>query len=101
MVMSWGTLAAVFLAPFVYGLFWRRTTRAGVWAGIASGLGAAFVLFPAWGSDGVPLAGAIAMLLPLVVVPVVSLLGPAPDPALVRAAFGDEPSAPPVEREAA
>ncbi len=101
MVMSWGTLAAVFLAPFVYGLFWRRTTRAGVWAGIASGLGAAFVLFPAWGSDGVPLAGAIAMLLPLVVVPVVSLLGPAPDPALVRAAFGDEPAAPPVEREAA
>ncbi len=39
MVMSWGTLAGVFLAPYVYGLFWRRTTRAGVWAGIATGLG--------------------------------------------------------------
>jgi Na+/proline symporter len=89
MVMSWGTLSAVFLAPYVYGLFWRRTTRAGVWAGIGSGLLAAFVLFPAWGGDGVPLAGAIATLVPLAVVPVVSLLGPAPDPDLVRAAFGD------------
>jgi Na+/proline symporter len=89
MVMSWGTLSGVFLAPYVYGLFWRRTTRAGVWAGIGSGLAAAFVLFPAWGADGVPLAGAITTLLPLVVVPVVSLLGPPPDPALVRAAFGD------------
>jgi SSS family transporter len=94
MVMSWGTLAAVFLAPYVYGLFWRRTTRAGVWAGIASGLAAAFVLFPAWGQDGVPLAGAVAMLVPLAVVPLVSLLGPAPAPALVAAAFGDAPATP-------
>jgi Na+/proline symporter len=89
MVMSWGTLSAVFLAPYVYGLFWRRATAAGVWAGIAAGLAAAFVLFPAWGGDGVPLAGAVAMLVPLAVVPAVSLLGPAPDPARVVAAFGD------------
>jgi solute:Na+ symporter, SSS family len=93
MVMSWGTLSGAFLAPYLYGLFWRRTTRAGVWAGIASGLLAAFVLFPGWGADGVPLAGAIAMIIPLLVVPVVSLLGPAPAPALVDAAFGTaEPS---------
>jgi solute:Na+ symporter, SSS family len=88
MVMSWGTLSAVFLAPYVYGLFWRRTTRAGVWAGIGAGLATAFVLFPAWGSEGVPLAGAIAMLVPLAVVPAVSLLG-APDDARVAAAFGE------------
>lgn len=101
MVMSWGTLSGVFLAPYLYGLFWRRTTRAGVWAGIGSGLATAFLLFPAWGADGVPLAGAIVMLVPLAVVPAVSLLGPAPDPALVRAAFGDEPDAPPERGEAA
>lgn len=99
MVMSWGTLAGVFLAPYLYGLFWRRTTRAGVWAGIATGLGAAFLLFPAWGADGVPLAGAVVMLVPLVVVPAVSLLTPAPDPALVRAAFGDAAGPPPAEGE--
>jgi solute:Na+ symporter, SSS family len=102
MVMSWGALAGVFLAPYVYGLFWRRVTRAGVWAGVAAGLGAAFVLFPAWGQDGVPLAGAVVMLLPLVVVPVVSLLGRPPEAALVRRAFGGaEEGAPPEGRGAA
>ena len=88
MVMSWGTLSAVFLAPFVYGLFWRRATRAGAWAAIAAGLAAALVLFPAWGADGVPLAGAIATLLPLAVLPAVSLLTRAPEAALVARAFG-------------
>ena len=90
MVMSWGTLAGVFLAPYLYGLFWRRTTRAGVYAGIATGLACALLLFPIWGGDGVPLAGAITLLAPLVVVPVVSLLTPAPDPALVARAFGGD-----------
>jgi solute:Na+ symporter, SSS family len=89
MVMSWGTLSAVFLAPFVYGLFWRRATRAGAWAAIAAGLAAAFVLFPVWGGDGVPLAGAIATLLPLVVLPAVSLFTPAPEASLVARAFGE------------
>jgi SSS family solute:Na+ symporter len=102
MVMSWGTLAGVFLAPYVYGLFWRRATRAGAWAAVATGLGSAVVLFPAWGQDGVPLAGAIAMLLPLAVMPAASLLGPAPDAALVAAAFGSrEAKPPPPGREAA
>jgi Na+/proline symporter len=89
MVMSWGVLAGVFLAPYLYGLFWRRTTAAGAWAGIASGLTSAFVLFPVWGSDGVPLAGAVVMLVPLVVVPAVSMLTDAPERALVSAAFGE------------
>jgi SSS family transporter len=87
MVMSWGTLSGVFLAPYLYGLFWRRTTTAGVWAGIGAGLAAAFVLFPLWGGDGVPLAGAVAMIVPLLVVPAVSLVTPPPDAARVRAAF--------------
>jgi Na+/proline symporter len=88
MIMSWGTLAGVFLAPYLYGLFWRRTTLPGVLAGVAAGLASAFTLFPKWGPDGVPLAGAITMFLPLVVVPVVSLLTTPPDPALVEKAFG-------------
>lgn len=87
MVMSWGTLSGVFLAPYIYGLFWKRTTKAGVWAGMISGLVCAFVLFPAWGGDGVPLAGAIAMFTPMIVVPVVSLFTAQPDAALVAAAF--------------
>ena len=89
MIMSWGTLLGVFLAPYVFGLFWRRTSTAGVYAGMGVGLGSALVLFPAWGQDGVPLAGAITMVLPLIVVPVVSWLTPPPRPDLVRLAFGD------------
>ncbi len=94
MIMSWGTLAGVFLAPYLYGLFWRRTTLAGVYAGIAVGLASAFTLFSTWGADGVPLAGAITMFLPLLVVPVVSLVTPRLPEAVVDAAFGTKASAP-------
>jgi len=49
----------------------------------------AFTLFFRWGQDGVPLAGAITMFLPLLVVPAVSLMSrPLPQP-LIDAAFGD------------
>ncbi|MEI6521073.1 MAG: sodium:solute symporter [bacterium] len=74
MVISWSTLAGVFLAPYIYGLFWRRTTLPGVFAGIFAGLACAIILFMAWGSNGVPLAGAITMFLPMIVVPIVSLM---------------------------
>ena len=88
MVMSWGALSGVFLAPYLYGLFWRRTSLAGAWAGIATGLLVAASLFVAWGSDGVPLAGALSMGLPLLVVPAVSLLTHPPDRSRVDLAFG-------------
>lgn len=29
MSFSWGTVASYFLAPFLYGLYWKGTTRAG------------------------------------------------------------------------
>ena len=31
MGVSWGALAGAFLAPFLYGLFWKRVTTAAVW----------------------------------------------------------------------
>jgi Na+/proline symporter len=89
MIMSWGTLSGVFLAPYLYGLFWRGVTRAGVWAGMITGLVTAVFLFFAWGADGVPLAGAMAMLLPLAVVPAVSVATRAPRSERLAAAFGD------------
>jgi SSS family transporter len=89
MIISWGTLAGVFLAPFLYGLFWKRTTKAGVFAGIIVGLVSAVTLFTLWGEPGVPLAGAITMLLPLIVVPLVSLVTAPPPQELIDAAFGD------------
>lgn len=82
MGISWGALAGAFLAPFLYGLYWRRTTRAAVWASFVGGVavmaacmyctftGKTF-LSPFFSS---PInAGVLAMLLGLVLVPIVSL----------------------------
>ncbi|MDI6870852.1 MAG: sodium/solute symporter [Bacillota bacterium] len=76
MALSWGTVAGVFLAPYLYGLYWKGTTRAGAWAGALSGL--AISLGFAWwhGLDPamVTLSGVLAMVVPLAVVPLVSLV---------------------------
>ena len=37
MGISWGALAGAFLAPFLYGLYWKKTSRAAVWASFAFG----------------------------------------------------------------
>ena len=83
MGISWGALAGAFLAPFLYGLYWKRTTSASVWASFITGVGVMCgcmyctftgktFISPYFTS---PInAGMLAMLLGLVVVPVVSLL---------------------------
>lgn len=76
MGISWGALAGAFLAPFLYGLYWKGVTRAAVWASFASGVGitVANMFFKFINS---PInAGAIAMLAGLVIVPVVSFITP-------------------------
>lgn len=79
MGISWGALAGAFLAPFLYGLYWKGVTKAAVWASFASGVGITvanmFVKFIASPIN----AGAIAMIAGLIVVPVVSLLTPGMD----------------------
>ncbi len=39
MGVSWGALAGSFLAPFLYGLYWKKATRASVWTSFAFGVG--------------------------------------------------------------
>ncbi|HEY3416171.1 MAG TPA: sodium:solute symporter [Armatimonadota bacterium] len=99
MVIAWGTLAGVFLAPYLYGLFWKRTTRAGVYAGVFTGLTSAVTLFLLWGQDGVPLAGAITMFLPLIVVPLVSILTAPPSAEIIAKAFTETEDETPSVRE--
>ena len=38
MSFSWGTVAGAFLAPYLYGLFWKGVTKVGAWAGLIAGL---------------------------------------------------------------
>ncbi|MDK2821309.1 MAG: solute:Na+ symporter, family [Clostridia bacterium] len=79
MSLSWGTLAGAFLAPYLYGLFWPRTTKAGAWAGLLSGffisIGLSFYYH--LDSSVIPTIGCLAMIIPLGVVPLVSLVTPA------------------------
>lgn len=79
MGISWGALAGAFLAPFLYGLYWKRVTKAAVWASFAAGVGITvsnmFFHFIASPIN----AGAVAMVAGLVIVPVVSLITPKPE----------------------
>lgn len=75
MGISWGALAGAFLAPLVYGLYWKGVTRAGVWAGFVAGVGVTIAnMFAKWTSA--INAGALAMVSGLVVVPIISLITP-------------------------
>ena len=79
MGISWGALAGAFLAPFLYGLYWKGVTKAAVWASFATGVGIT-VTNMIWGYIGSPInAGAIAMVAGLIVVPIVSLITPKMD----------------------
>ena len=83
MGISWGALAGAFLAPFMYGLYWRGVTKASVWASFACGvlLTVSNMFFKFIAS---PInAGAIAMVAGMIVVPIVSLVTPKMDTAHV------------------
>lgn len=73
MSLSWGTIAGAFLAPFMYGLLWRKTTPAGAWAGLLCGFLIALVPPLMLGTSVAPISGVAAMLSGLVIVPAVSL----------------------------
>ena len=39
MGVSWGALAGAFLAPFLYGLYWKKVSRPAVWTSFIYGVG--------------------------------------------------------------
>lgn len=92
MGVSWGALAGAFLAPFLYGLYWKRTTTASVWVSFIFGAG--FMVgnmlfrsrFPVLLQSPIN-AGAFAMLAGLVIVPVISLITPKLESSFINAAF--------------
>lgn len=87
MGISWGALAGAFLAPFLYGLYWKRVTKAAVWASFIAGVGITvsnmFINYIASPIN----AGALAMIAGLIVVPVVSVITKKPDEAIVDGIF--------------
>jgi SSS family solute:Na+ symporter len=92
MGISWGALAGSFLAPFLYGLYWKRVTRPAVWCNFIFStvlmiLNIFFrAKFPSLLQSPIN-AGAFTMLAGLVIVPVVSILTKAPDKTAVNNCF--------------
>ncbi len=92
MGISWGALAGAFLAPFLYGLYWKRTTKAAVWVNII--FSTVFMIANMLVKSAFPTilqspinAGAFCMLAGLILVPVVSLLTKKPDKTQVAEVF--------------
>ena len=92
MGISWGALAGAFLAPFLYSLYWKKTTKIACWASFVFGVGLMMVnmfaksVLPKLLQSPIN-SGAIAMLAGLVIVPVVSLITKAPDNDFVEETF--------------
>ena len=73
MSLSWGALGGAFLAPFMYGLFWKGATRAAAWVSFAIGVGfTSLNMVFEWISP--TNAGAIVMIASLIIFPLVSLV---------------------------
>ena len=81
MGISWGALAGAFLAPFLFGLYWKKTTKSSVWASFIFGSGIMILnmiakpIFPALLQSPIN-CGVIAMLGGMIIVPVVSWITP-------------------------
>ena len=84
MGVSWGALAGAFLAPFLYGLYWKKSSVASVWACFLFStvimLANIFFkqAFPAMLQSPIN-CGVFCMLAGLLIVPAVSLFTKAPD----------------------
>ncbi|MDR2534762.1 MAG: sodium/solute symporter [Treponema sp.] len=87
MSLSWGVVSGSFAAPYVYGLYFKRATKAGAYAGLLSGLIIEILLFFVLGASNSPLAASCAIGVPFIVVPLVSLCTKTPDQALLDQAF--------------
>lgn len=92
MGISWGALAGAFLAPFLYGLYWKRTSKIACWVSFIFGCGLMIAnmlfrtSFPVLLQSPIN-SGALAMIAGLILVPIVSLFTPAPKKEIVEDAF--------------
>jgi len=92
MGVSWGALAGSFLAPFLYGLYWKRASTLSVWCSFIFSTSLMILniffrsSFPAILQSPIN-AGAFCMLAGLVIVPLVSAISKAPEKSIVDNCF--------------
>lgn len=92
MGISWGALAGAFLAPFLYGLYSKRISRASVWFSFL--FSTIFMSLNAFAGSHFPAvlqspinAGAFTMIVSLIAVPLISLFTKKPHKEIVDNAF--------------
>lgn len=98
MSLSWGVISGMFLGPYVFGLWWKKTTKLGAWAGLAVG-GAVMLIGTVVLNKGLlpeyitsPVVSSFAMLASCVAVPLVSLVSTQMSAAHIERLFKEEPT---------
>lgn len=86
MSLSWGAVSGAFAAPYIYGLYCKKVTKAAAYAGLLAGLAVEIILFFALPGQS-PLAASCAIVVPFIVVPVVSLFTKPPAKQLLDKVF--------------
>jgi SSS family solute:Na+ symporter len=100
MGVSWGAISGAFLGPFLFSLYWKKTTKASVWTSFGVGIGIAIfsLIMKLLGyssselfifrfmSDSIYM-GVVGMALSLIIVPLVSLFTKKMDPVYIDDMF--------------
>ena len=92
MGISWGALAGAFLAPFLFGLYYKKTTKLAVWTSFVFGAGIMILnmlirpLFPVVIQSPIN-CGVVAMVGGLILVPIVSWITPKLNKEMVESVF--------------
>lgn len=93
MSLSWGIVSGMFLGPYVWGIWWKKTTKLGAWAGFLGGgiVIGGYLILEILGIllIDMPIISCIAMIVSSITVPLVSLLGKETNTALIQKAFGE------------
>lgn len=106
MSFSWGIVSGCFIGPYLWGIYSRKTTKAGAFCGMAAGFLTVLIstaVLTALNADGqgiyaafkiasskAPEMGVAAMAVSLAVVPIVSLFTKKPDREYTDKIFGEE-----------
>jgi SSS family solute:Na+ symporter/sodium/proline symporter len=93
MSLSWGVVSGMFLGPYVWGIWSKKVTNLGAWAGFLSGaiVIGGYIILQTLGilTIDMPIVSTVAMLVSFTTVPLVSILGKQMNSEYIKKAFGE------------
>jgi solute:Na+ symporter, SSS family len=92
--LSWGTISGAFLAPYVLGLWCTFITKAGMYAGFYSALCIQLAGTIVTKGEQAPAISTLALLIPFIITPLVSLFTRRVSPQTIQTAFSDTDAVP-------